>query len=260
MPRSASRFLALAAVLSLSASALAEDPAPPAKPEPPKPEPAKLLELLKSKEASDRLAAAKDARSVQDDRLVAPLVGLLGDADAGVRRAAIDALGARESPETARKAASALASHLGRLGKKAGSEVEAEVIGTADALGTLAQPSTVDALLTGIDADTAPAVVKARLMAVANVPTAEAIEGLLEFLAKEGRGANDLQGHHCRAALKWATGESRGIDPDAWRSWWRDARKTFDFRAAAERRAKARAEQEEKERRRGGKKDGEEPK
>ncbi len=260
MPAVALRLLGLVAALSLSTVALAEDPVPPAKPEPPKAEPATVLGLLKSKEPSDRLAGARDARSAQDDSLVAPLIALLGDPDSETRRAAIDALGARESSGSVKRAAASLASHLGRLGKKAEAEVEAEIIATANALGTLAQPSSVDVLLSDIAVETAPDVVKARLLAVANIPTAEAIEGLIAFLARRGRGANDLQGHHARAALKWATGESRGVDPDVWRSWWKDAKKEFDFKAAAERRAKARAEQEEKDRRRDERKKGEDAK
>ena len=257
MPAHASRLLGLVAALSLSTAALAQDPAPPAKPEPAKPDPAKIAAALKSKEAPDRLAAAKDAKSVQDDSLVAPLAALLGDRDPEVRRAAVEALGARESAESVKRAASSLGAHLGRLGKKTGAEAEAETAATADALGLLAQPSSIEILLSDIAVETAPDVVKARLMAVANIPTAEAVEGLISFYGKRGRGANDLQGHHCLAALKSATGQSRGPDPDIWRAWWRDAKKEFDFKAAAERRAKARAEQTEKERRRGeGKRDG----
>ena len=248
MTGGALRVLALVAALTAPPGAFADDPASPAKPAPPPPDPAKVLELLKSKDRNQRLAAAKDAASLQDDGLVAPLVGLLADPDPEVRRAGIAALGARESADSARKAANGMQAHLRKIGRKEGSEAESEVIATADALGALAQPSSVEVLLSDIVVETAPDVVRARLMAVANVPAAEAIDGLIAFLGKRGRGANDLHGHHCIQALKWATGESRGVEVDVWRSWWKDAKKEFDFKAAAERRAKARAAQAGKER------------
>lgn len=218
------------------------------------PTPEKLLEAFKSKDKPVRLEAAQQAKALQDDKLVPALIALLDDDDVSVRHAAIDALGARSGPDAMKRAAAGLGAHLPKLAKKL--ETEAELIAIVQALGSLGQPSSVGVLLDDIAVDTAPDVVKVRLLAVANIPTADAIEGLIQFLAKRGRGANNLQGHHCRAALKAATGEDRGNDPDAWRSWWKEAKKDFDFDAAARRRAAAKAQQEDKEKRRKEKKDG----
>jgi HEAT repeat protein len=188
---------------------------------------------------------------------VAPLVSLLSDDDSSLRMSVIDALGHRESPEDRRKAASALAGHLPKAARKANSDVE--VIATAQALGTLAQPASIDALLADIELGTPPDVVEARLMAVAQVPSADAIDSLITFLAKQGRGKGGPQREACRGALREATGENLGNDPDVWRAWWKDAKKGFDFEAAARRRADERqrkAEADEKRRAKKDKKDG----
>jgi len=241
---------ALALVLFASA-ALADDapPPPPAAP----PDAAKLVEGLKSKDKPARLDAAAQAKDVQDDKLVAPLAALLDDDDAAVRHAAIEALGHRTPPEAQKKAAAALAAHLPKVAKKPESDVE--LIAAVQALGALAQPSTLDALTSGIDGDTSVEVVKARLTAVANIPTADAVDALIQFLAKQGRGKNGPQREACRAALKEATGESLGNEPDAWRAWWKDAKKTFDFAAAAQRRASEKQAKDDREQHKREKKD-----
>jgi HEAT repeat protein len=231
----AARVAPLVAVraLGFAVSAALADDAPPAPAAPP--DAAKLADALKSKDKPARLEAAQQAKDVQDEKLVAPLAALLDDEDAVVRHAAIEALGHRTPPEAQKKAAAALAAHLPKLAKKP--EAEPELIAAVQALGVLAQPSTLDALTSGIEIDTSPDVVKARLTAVANIPTADAIDALIQFLAKQGRGRNGPQREACRNALKEATGQNLGNDPDAWRGWWKDAKKTFDFAAAAQRRA-----------------------
>jgi hypothetical protein len=87
-----------------------------------------------------------------------------------------------------------------------------------------------------------------RLRAVANVPSADAIEALIAY------GSRGRRGSHARAqtarALQYATGVKIGGDPDKWRDWWRENKDSFDFEAAfAARRGKEQA-QADKERRR----------
>ena len=243
---------AFAAIALCAAAALAGDPAPA------RPDAAKIAESMKAKDVADRLAAAQQAKDVQDEKVLAPLAALLADTDTGVRMAAIDALAHRVPLEAQKKASLALAAHLPRSAKRPGGE--AEQIATANALGALAQPAAIEPLMSGIETDSAPEVVEARLTAAANIPTAEAIESLIQFLAKQGRGQNGPQREACRRALRSATGENLGNDPDAWRAWWRDAKKTFDFDAAVRRRAAERQQKEDAGKRRAekkGKKDGE---
>jgi HEAT repeat protein len=246
--------LAIATVVVAAGFAAAGD-APPSDAAPadaPPADAAHLAESLKAKEPAARLAAAQQAKSLQDEKLVAPLVALLDDADAAIRRAAIDALANRLAAEAQKKASAALAAHLTKVSKR--TDAELEQVATAQALGTLAQPAAVDALMSGIGTDSSAEVVEARLTAVANIPTADAIESLIQFLAKQGRGQNGPQREACRQALRAATGENLGNDPDKWRAWWRDAKETFDFDAAVRRRAAERQKKDDAARRRAEKK------
>jgi HEAT repeat protein len=229
-------FAATLALAFAATIALADDPTPAAAPDP-----AKIVEALKSKDKPVRLEAAQQAKDVQDDKVISPLVALLEDEDSTLRHAAIDALGNRTYPDAQKKAAAAIAARLGKLAKKP--EAEAELIASAQALGALAQPTSLDALTSNIEMDTTTDVVRARLMAVAQIPSAEAVDALIQFLAKQGRGRNGMQRDACRAALREATGENFGNEPDAWRGWWKEAKKTFDFDAAMRRRAAEKAKQ-----------------
>src|SRR5689334_21840206 len=95
------RFAALVlAVLLAAPMALADDtPIPPAA-VPTAADPAKILEALKGKDKAARAEAVKQARDVQDDKLVAPLAALLDDEDAAVRQDVIAALAARQSVDS----------------------------------------------------------------------------------------------------------------------------------------------------------------
>jgi hypothetical protein len=247
---------ALLAAFAAASPAFAGDPpaapAPSAPPSLPTP-PAKLAELMKSKDKAERLDAATKAKDDPSDLLTSPLTALLDDEELAVRTAAIDALAARSTLEAKRKAASALGARLSKLAKHA--DAQSELIAAIEALGTLGQPSTVSTLLADIALDTPLDVVRARLMAVANAPCAEAIDGLITFLAKQGRGQMGQERQACRAALKSATGQDLGGDPDAWRAWWKDAKKDFDFDAAARRRDSAKAAEDDKEKRKKERKD-----
>ncbi len=194
-----------------------------------------LVARMKRSDAPlERLAAAEAARDVQDERLLAPLVKLLRDDDADVRRAALAALGARTDPAQQKRAADAVAERLKPLAKKA--ETEGELVAACTALHDLAQPSTVDALLDDIADGTSTDVVRARCMAVGNIPSAKAIEGLIDLMAKRHRDGTGTRSAAAQA-LAYATGERPVNDPDHWRAWWKEHEKSFDFAAAAERRA-----------------------
>ncbi len=207
-----------------------------------------VLAQLKSKEEFDRQSGAIAALEIQDKKLFSPLLGLLKDKSDEVRFAAIRALMAREAPKERKSAAKMIAARLPRLSKHA--DTEGELLLSIEALDDLREPSTIPALVADMDSATRSEVVEARLGAVANIPHADAIDALIK-LASSGRrrGAGGLAGRSARA-LRTATGENFGSDPDAWRAWWKDAKKTFDFDAAAEERDQARARQAEKERRR----------
>jgi len=242
----------LLVVLSLGA-ARADDPpagggAPPKSAAPAAPTVEDLLrDLGDSKAADKRLDAALAAKSVQDARLLAPLVKAVRDEHPDVRAAAIAALGARTDPDQQKKAADALGGRLGSL--RARVEHEAERAKIVAALHDLAQPASVDVLLDGIDDSMPQDEVEARCRAVGNIPSAKAVEGLINLMAKRHRDGSGTRGAAVRG-LQYATGERQGNDPDSWRAWWKEHEKTFDFDAAAYRRAKERKEKEDAEDRR----------
>ena len=254
--RTAALAGALAALLVAASSVRAEDPAAPkepgrgAEPAPPqKPAPTEtrdLLAMMKSADPVLRRAGAAEAAADPDPSLTAPLAKLLNDEALEVRLAAAASLARRTDDAARRTAAAAAADRLARLGEK-GDPAEREAL--VAALHDLAQPSAVKALLDGIQAATAREEVAARLRAVGNVPAAEAVEGLIDFLAR-GRGRGDWN-QSARLALRYALRtDAGGADPDLWRAWWRENRRGFDFAAAAADRARERDEAAERERRR----------
>jgi hypothetical protein len=229
-----------ALIAALALAALAQQ----AGPEPTKT--ADLVEMLKGKDPAVKRAAAEEAAGSQAAELLVPLSRLLGDEDLEVRRAAVLALAARTEEGAKRTAASALGERLRSMGEKG---EPGERIALADALHDLAQPGSVKILMDGIKTDTAREEVEARLHAVGNIPTREAVEGLIDFTASVGRGKRGDWHAAARSALKYAVRyDVGGPDPDLWRAWWRDHGKEFDFKAAAASRAEERAAAAEKER------------
>ncbi len=194
----------------------------------------RIIENLKSKDDDVRAEAATAALGCQHTSLVSPLIKRLRDDSHAVRTGAAAALGARSDKSDKRKAAAALAARMPQLEKDPLDKDELLVV--IQALQDLAQTSSIKPLLKGMDKDTDADVRRARLMAVANVPDAEAIERLIGFLDAGRKRAR--KGEHRAAvdALQWATGAKAGGGADGWRAWWREAKKTFDFEAAAKRR------------------------
>ena len=254
--RLASPLLAacLAAVLCLAPSAHAEDE--PARPVDEKAQAAELAEAFRSDSIEIRVKALEAAATVQHDSLLRPLAKLLADGELSVREGAIRALAARESSSARKKASSSLAARLPRLAKDAAAVDELLLV--VEALGTLAQPSAVKPLLDHITLDTDIEIVRARFMAVAEIPDKKAIEGLIDFLAKGRRGGAGPQREAARKALQYATGANperdnrkAGRDADRWRAWWRENERDFDFaavKAAREEEAAAQAAKAERKR------------
>lgn len=207
---------------------------------------------LKSDTDGDRIVALDQALAVTDDAVTKPLIRLLINDRFDIRAGAIRALGARDSEKSKKEAAKALCVRLPKLAKSAIDE--GELVLVVEALHELAQPSSIKPLLDKIVDSQSDDVFRARVMAVANVPDAEAIDELIQLLARRGRGKWAGQKRSVINALQSATGEKLGGDPDEWRSWWKDAKKSFDFEAAAADRREGEqreAEREERKRERG---------
>lgn len=201
-----------------------------------------ILRRLKDKDPEVRLRAVFEAEDVQDEKVTRELLRLIPDKSDDVRIAVLPVLGARTGEGCRKRAAVALAARLGPLaGKRPDSE---EYRLTIQALHDLARPEAVDALL-DIDLDEDRDTARSRLMAVGNIPSPEAIEGLITFMSRGRNKGSNRQRELARDALRYATGLKLGNDPDKWREWWRSAKKTFDFEAAAAKRLEDREKKSE---------------
>lgn len=239
----------LAPVLAVAGALLSSGLAPRARAEEPKatdPVPA-LLERMKDAASPDeRLGAVVEAISVEDARLLPPLVKRLKDAEEPVRLAAVSALGARSSADGKRRAATALLERSKVLAQAAERDltVRDELLATLRALHDLAQESSIDGLLDGIETGVDLEVIEARAMAVANVPAPRAIERLIDYMARKHRDGSGMRGRLGKA-LTYATGVKLANDPDAWRAWWKSAKAAFDFERAAAARKQQREARDE---------------
>lgn len=217
-----------------------------------------LVARLESKELEVVQAALTEAQGQQHPLVTAALVKRLADERFTVREAAMAALAARDTPEGKKQAAQGLAARLPRL---AGPDDRHELLQALQVLRTLAQVVSLKAIADPISVKTEQEELRARLMAIANVPDAKAIELLIDLRAKAGNRAANEENRGAwlvRQALKAAIGQDLGADTDAWRAWWKDHAATFDFAAAAERRTaddarKADREAKKEEREKGGK-------
>jgi HEAT repeat protein len=210
------------------------------------PDVADVAKQLRSKDSNEVIAAARTAATIQDAKVLSPLIHLLRDKNPAVRTAAIEALALRTEAKQKKGAAQALAARLGPLSTK--EEDRAELLAVIKAMHDLAQPATIKALL-DIKSGTDREVARARAMAVGNVPSKEAIERLIQFGYKDRRGT-DATRRVATEALAYATQERVKGGVEQWRQWWSENEKTFDPVAAAEKRKETRAKAEEKQARR----------
>jgi HEAT repeat protein len=201
-----------------------------------------ILKDLKDRDRGVKLLAIAECGETQDTATTTQLTKMLKEKDFEVRAAVIEALAARKAASDQKRAATALAHRLAPLSKGA-ANVE-EYLAVIAALDTLAQPCSIRALL-DMEIEEDQETAKARIMAVAKVPSKEAIDALIAFASKgRNRGTNN-QREFATKALQAATGQKFNRDMDKWRSWWKEHRDTFDFEMMkAERDEQRRAEEE----------------
>ena len=203
-----------------------------------------VKKALADKEPRVRLAAAHAAAGLQDKKLTAPLLKLLKDDVTEIRVAAAGALRGREDVKARKAAARGMAQLLRGLDREPSQDqLEREAL-LVPVLHDLAQPISIKTLL-DIHTDAPNEPIKERLFAVANVPAPEAIEALINYSAR--RRGGDGHRNLAHLALRYATGQRFGRDPDTWRAWWREAKDGFDFEGQAQRRAEERSRAQQKE-------------
>ncbi|MHC4820571.1 MAG: HEAT repeat domain-containing protein [Planctomycetota bacterium] len=206
-----------------------------------------LGKQLKSKDVSERREAATKALEHGSKELTSGLARCLKDKDLTVRVSAAKALAVREDESARRTAAKALAARLPSI--PAGDDGWIEMESVLTALHDLARPETVKPIVDGIDYETEADEIKLRLMAIANVAHPTAIDSLIRIGSSghKRRGDGKNWGRAIVTALQYATGHDlKAQDPDLWRAWWKDAKKTFDFEAAAADRAAERQAKKDK--------------
>lgn len=200
-----------------------------------------LAERLKSKDPAELKAALGDAAKHQHPLVTTALCRLVGDVEGSVRDALAAALVGRTELDGRKAAARAIEARVERIQKS--DDDLTERIAWIGVLHDLAQPSSLRVLAAETGLDRSADELAARLRAIANLPSADAIEAIIQFRSSGNRrGQPDptgaQRGRLARDAFRYATGVDVGHDPDAMRAWWKDHAKTFDFDAAAERRAK----------------------
>ncbi|MHC4954204.1 MAG: HEAT repeat domain-containing protein [Planctomycetota bacterium] len=200
----------------------------------------RIAKQLASKESEEVFAGLLEAARNHDPSLAAPLVKLLKHKNPSIRAGAIEALGRRQELASQKKAASALAARLKPLSEKESDREE--LLKAIQALHDLAQPVSIKALL-DTRADEDRDIVSARAMAVANVPSKEAIERLIQFGYK---GRKSRSRNVASAALRYATQQPVKGGIEQWRKWWSDNKKTFDVVDAAAKRDEKRAAEQAK--------------
>lgn len=104
------------------------------------------------------------------------------------------------------------------------------------AIGQHAQPSSIAILARDPFEPQDHACRRARLFGLGRIRTRASLEALLGILAVSENGAPHLrriraQMNDARIALILLTGVDQGLEPEAWESWWRRSKKTFEVPA-----------------------------
>lgn len=185
-----------------------------------------LRTALSRGKSEERIAALEKAASTKDAGVVEAIAKALGDSDAKVQGAAIEALRGLQRKE-------ALAALVGaferdkKLAKDA--ELSARLV---KAIGSYCDAAAVEKLAAaGIDG--AHGVVEARILSIANVRSVRSVELLVEL----ARGAaDDKVGAHAetiRLALARLVGEDLGTARQRWLGFWSERKKTLEVAAQA---------------------------
>jgi HEAT repeat protein len=179
---------------------------------------------LKSKEASERVAALDEHGRFADSDVVKQVTRAVKDRDVGVRQAAIGALRWNEHPDALRE--------LNKLAKDK-KLIEDQTIGPLlmKAAAWKGDPSSVDALSSKVFSTRYYQIVEARILGLGMIRDASAVEALIDLLKKVRPNDADRYMDDFRLSLVLLTGVDHGKDPRAWQDWWTKNRRGFEVAA-----------------------------
>jgi methionine-rich copper-binding protein CopC len=181
---------------------------------------AALEAAFKEGKSPDRIAAIEGAATLADPAVISRIARGLEDRDAAVQASAIEALRFLKHPD----ALAALHERLQRDKKLAKDpERHAKLL---KAIGQHGSPSSIALLADGGVVPDA-LVMRARVLALANVRTRAALEQVFALMRTGGREQIDLHMGAFRLALVRLTGTDLRDSQDDWNAWWNDHKKDF---------------------------------
>ncbi len=179
---------------------------------------------VKAKEVEARLGALREFGRVQDEKVCEAIGHYLKDRETKVVVAALEAL----RHNTREGAVDVLESYY-KKNKKAVHDETAIQAPFMKALGWHAAESSIDILTDKpFSKGTSNESVRARILGLGKIRTAEALDGLVSMTHKVSRQQLDNYVGDVRISLYLLTGTDQGNSPDLWRKWWNETKKDFE--------------------------------
>jgi len=181
---------------------------------------------FKGTKATERIAAVQGASGLADPRVIALVAKGLKDREAAVELAAIDALGKTQHAD----ALAALTAFYNGEKKNLRKDTEA-LPRLLIAIARHANAETLPIFLDDVQGQLQSKTVTARILGLANIRSARAIDSLFELMKVMGFIEQHTYAEDLRLALMVLTGEDKGRSIDAWQTWWSEHSKTFKVAA-----------------------------
>ena len=170
-----------------------------------------------------KLDALGKASAVVDARVVAAAKEGLGDKEASVVAATVEALGQLRHPN----ALDALQSYYKKEHKKLADDLTL-MPALVKAIGRHASPSSIALLKEGAFDQKTYLTAQARILSLGNIRTVESLEALIDLSKMVGPNRMDGLRSDMRLSIAQLTGVDLGPESTAWTRWWNDNRKGFE--------------------------------
>jgi hypothetical protein len=170
-----------------------------------------------------RIEAIGKSVPIVDGRVIDWVAKGLVDKDAAVVSAAVDALGHMKHPSSL----DALTGFRKREKKRLDDD-ETLLPQLFKAIGRHGSPSTIEIFQDGPFDQRTYAAAQARIMALGNIRTREALEALIDMSKLIGVRRADGMRNDFRVALAQLAGKDLGPDSTEWQRWWQEHKKSFE--------------------------------